>query len=124
MLISLLAIVPGEMQAVITSTSYAFRSTGSVIGVAVAGAVFQNILGKELERRLGGKGEGAREWGERVRRRFEEVKEVPEMWRGEVVGAFVSALGGVWWFVGGMAVLALLCGICVEKRRLGGTRSR
>ena len=122
MLISLLATVPREMQAVITSASYAFRSTGSVIGVAVAGAVFQSIFGKELERRLGGKGEEAREWGERVRNRLEEVKEVPEVWRREVVGAFVSALEGVWWFVGGVAVLALVCGMGVGRRRLGGGR--
>ena len=122
MLVSLLATVPREMQAVITSASYAFRSTGSVIGVAVAGAVFQNILGRELERRLGGKGEDAREWGERVRSRLEEVKEVPEMWREDVVGAFVSALGGVWWFVGGVAVLALVCGMGVERKKLGNRK--
>ncbi|KAF8420184.1 multidrug resistance protein [Tirmania nivea] len=119
MLVSLLATVPGKMQAVITSASYAFRSAGSVIGVAVAGAVFQNILGKELERELGGKGEEAREWGERVRRRLEEVKEVPDVWRGEVVRALVSALGGVWWFVGGVAVLALGCGMGVGRKKLG-----
>ncbi|KAF8439149.1 hypothetical protein BGX38DRAFT_1273515 [Terfezia claveryi] len=47
------------MQAVISSASYAFRSTGSVIGVTGAGAVFQNIPRKELERTLAG-GRGRR----------------------------------------------------------------
>lgn len=119
MLVSLLANVPPEMQAVITSASYAFRSTGSVIGVAVSGAIFQNILGRELDSRLGGKGRGAEEWAGRVKRSFEEVKVVPEEWRGEVFAAFEGALQGVWWYVGAVGVVALVCGIGIRRSQLG-----
>ncbi|KAL1954176.1 hypothetical protein VTO42DRAFT_1532 [Malbranchea cinnamomea] len=43
-LVALIAAVDHEQQAVVTSASYAFRSTGSSIGVTVAAAVFQNLL--------------------------------------------------------------------------------
>ena len=43
-LLALLAAVGHEYQAVITSASYAFRSTGSTIGITLASAVFQNTL--------------------------------------------------------------------------------
>jgi len=117
-LVSLLASVPYDAQAVITSASYAFRSTGSAIGVAAAGAVFQNLLASGLDKRLAGKGPEALEWAERVRKSLETVKDVPEAWRGEVVSAFVEALQGVWWFVGVLGVITLVCGLRVSRKWL------
>lgn len=52
-LISLIAAVDHKYQAVITSASYAFRSTGSTIGITLASAVFQNILKMSLESKFG-----------------------------------------------------------------------
>ena len=43
-LVALIAAVDHEDQAVITSASYAFRSTGSTVGITIGSAVFQNWL--------------------------------------------------------------------------------
>lgn len=47
-LVALIAAVDHEHQAVITSASYAFRSTGSTIGITIGSAVFQNWLSRSL----------------------------------------------------------------------------
>ena len=120
MLITLLALVPHEAQAVIISASYTFRSTGSAIGVAIAGAVFQNLLATGLDKRLAEEGPEAQEWVEKVNKSFEAVKDVPEPWRGEIVAAFVEALRGVWWFIGVAGVMALICGLSIRRMGLGG----
>ena len=119
-LIALLALVPREAQAVITSASYTFRSTGSAIGVAIAGAVFQNLLASGLDKRLAGESPEAQVWVERVKQSFEAVKDVPEPWRGKIVAAFVEALHGVWCFVGVVGVMSLICGLRIRRTGLGG----
>ncbi|KAF8476088.1 major facilitator superfamily domain-containing protein [Kalaharituber pfeilii] len=122
-LVALLASVRHESQALVTSASYLFRATGSTIGVALSGAIFQNFLRTELYSRLGGQGPEAVEWIERVRRSFEDVKDVPEIWRGEVVRGLLGALGGVWWFVVGMSAVALVCAGGIRERSLGNGRA-
>lgn len=47
-LVALIGAVSHEEQTLVTPLSYAFRSTGSVIGVALASAVFQNVLSSQL----------------------------------------------------------------------------
>jgi MFS family permease len=47
-LVALIAAVDHQDQAVITSASYAFRSTGSTVGVTIGSAVFQNYLSRSL----------------------------------------------------------------------------
>ena len=47
-LVALIAAVDHKDQAVVTSASYAFRSTGSTVGVTVGSAVFQNWLRRLL----------------------------------------------------------------------------
>lgn len=119
-LVSLLSLVPHDAQAVSISANYAFRSTGSAIGVAIAGAVFQNLLASGLDQRLAGKGPEAQEWVEKVKQSFEVVKDVPEPWRGEIVAAFAKALRGVWLFIGIVGVMALIFGLRIRRTWLGG----
>lgn len=52
-IVALLASVEQKYQAVTTSASYASRSTGSVVGIAVSGAVYQTVLTKGLWQRFG-----------------------------------------------------------------------
>lgn len=52
-LLALISAVPHNFQAVITSASYAARSTGSTIGIAIGSAVFQNVLVQSLWREFG-----------------------------------------------------------------------
>lgn len=47
-LVALIAAVDHQDQAVITSASYAFRSMGSTLGIAISSAVFQNSLRRTL----------------------------------------------------------------------------
>ncbi|KAL8824655.1 MAG: hypothetical protein Q9191_004909 [Dirinaria sp. TL-2023a] len=52
-LVALIAAVDQEFQAVITSASYAFRSTGSTLGITVASVIFQNIVDSRLWQKFG-----------------------------------------------------------------------
>lgn len=47
-LLALISAVSHEEQALVILLSYAFRSNGSVIGVAMASVVFQNVLSSQL----------------------------------------------------------------------------
>jgi MFS family permease len=53
-LMALVGAVDEVLQAVATSAGYAFRSTGSAIGLAVASAAFQNILRVRHQNSIGG----------------------------------------------------------------------
>lgn len=50
--LALTSAVELQDQAVVTSLSYVFRSTGSVVGFAIASAIYQNVLEKTLWTRL------------------------------------------------------------------------
>ena len=52
----------------VTSASYAFRSTVSTIGIAMASAVFQNVLNTQLWKQLGKFRPGADVFIPRVRK--------------------------------------------------------
>ena len=79
-LISLIAAVDHKYQAVITSASYAFRSTGSTIGITIASAVFQNLLKKGLYARFDDR-PGAADEIRRIRDNVNEVHHLPPGWR-------------------------------------------
>ena len=88
-LVALIAAVDHEHQAVITSASYAFRSTGSSIGVTIAAAVYQNLL-----------------------------KSSPDSEFGESPEATMHALRGVFFVCFGLAVLALLSNLAMREHKL------
>ncbi|KAI5308762.1 hypothetical protein KEM55_004934 [Ascosphaera atra] len=71
-LVALIAAVDQSFQAVVTSASYAFRSTGSCIGITVASAVFQNLLQDGLWSRFGSEPDAAKIIG-RLRDRLDEI---------------------------------------------------
>ncbi|KAK6346591.1 hypothetical protein TWF696_006713 [Orbilia brochopaga] len=123
-LIALISAVPHDFQAVITSASYAFRATGSTIGVTVAGATFQNVLKRQLEARLGGRGDEAAEVIRRVRDSFDEVWKVPMRWRGDVMAAEMAALRAVFTVALVIAVVGWCTGACLGTHTLHTTLSR
>ncbi|AGO13939.1 AaceriAGR076Cp [[Ashbya] aceris (nom. inval.)] len=51
-LLALIVAVPQRHQAATTSISYAFRSTGSTLGVSIGGAIFRNGLSSQLYSKL------------------------------------------------------------------------
>ena len=111
-LIALISSVDHKDQAVITSASYAFRSTGSAIGITIASAVFQNILKIRLWAELGDR-EGALDIIGRLRDSLDEIKMLPDEWRGDVREVYMEALRGVFLtsmaigIVGGLVSLAM-----------------
>ncbi|KAI9720352.1 MAG: hypothetical protein M1828_005736 [Chrysothrix sp. TS-e1954] len=123
-LMAFTAAVEQRDQAVVTSTSYAFRATGSTISIAFSGAIFQNLLGRELRMRLG-KEKGAREWIPRVRDGLDVIGQLPkEAWRVQAIESYVSALRGVFTVLFGVAVLGWLCALACRENRLHKTMGR
>lgn len=117
-LVGMISSVAHEHQAVITAASYAFRSTGSTIGITVAGAVFQNILTTQLRAEFGGL-PGSEHEIRRLRDNLDELNHLPPGWDKAVVlhiymdalrAAFVSGLG--------LAVLSAISGMGMKEHLL------
>jgi MFS family permease len=122
-LLAALAAIDHHHHAVITSASYAFRSTGSTIGIVVANTVLQTRLTAELNRRLGGR-EGTERVIRRVRSSVDAIKDLPEEWRNEVVAAYMASLQVVFVVLLGLGVLATICSLLVKEHKLYKTIDR
>ena len=91
MLLAMIAAVDHKEQALVTSASYTFRSTGSTIGITVASAVFQNVLNTQLWTRLG-KRDGADVIIPKVKKNLDAVKDLPWTWKADVEQIYMDAL--------------------------------
>ena len=101
-LIAMISAVEHKDQAVITSASYAFRSTGSTIGITIASAVFQNILTMELKNKYGGT-KGGEKAIERIRNSLDEINHLPKGWhKADVLDSYMHAIRGA--FLAGLAL--------------------
>ena len=117
-LVAMISAVEHEHQAVITAASYAFRSTGSTIGITIAGAVFQNILTKELREEYGGR-PGSEGVIRKIRDSLEGIKHLPAGWDKDVVmGVYMDALRGAFISGLGLAVLAAIAGLGMKEHVL------
>ncbi len=122
-LLALISAVDHKDQAVITSASYAFRSTGSAIGITIASAVFQNILKIRLWREFGDR-EGASDVIGRLRDSLDAIKTLPIEWRGEVRQVYMEALRGVFLTSLGLGVLGGLVSLAMREHILYKTLER
>jgi MFS family permease len=122
-LLAVIAAVSHEHQAVITSATYAFRSTGSTIGITIASAVYQNILLSGLHSRFDGR-DGAQEEIRRIRDDLEELKHLPPGWKEGVMESFQLALKGVFLTAVGIAVLAVVSSAFLRQHTLHKSISR
>ncbi|KAL1649558.1 hypothetical protein SLS58_001615 [Diplodia intermedia] len=122
-LLALISAVDHAHQAVVTSASYAFRSTGSTIGISVAGAVFQNVLKRELWARFAGR-EGAAEVIGRIRDSVGAVQGLSPEWKRDALEAYMRALTAVWWATFGIAALGALCSLAMGEHRLHSNLAR
>lgn len=116
-LISLIASVDHEYQAVITSASYAFRSTGSTIGVTVSSTIFQNLLKRGLNKRFGDIA-GAQDAIERIRNSAEEVQNLPPEWHDGVLEAYVESFRSVWVVAICFASMAAVSSFFIKQQTL------
>ncbi|DAA79163.1 TPA_exp: putative MFS drug transporter [Trichophyton benhamiae CBS 112371] len=116
-LVAIIAAVDHEHQAVVTSASYAFRSTGSSIGISVASAVFQNLLRSGLWSRLGHLGD-AEKIIRKITERFGEIRNLPpdiaaivrDCYMGSLRAAFLTALG--------LAAMGALASLAMREHKL------
>lgn len=116
-LLALISAVDHEDQAVITSASYAFRSTGSAIGITIASAVFQNILKLRLWVEFGDR-EGAADMIARLRDSLDEIKTLPVEWKGEVREVYMEALRGVFLTTLGIGIIGGLISLAMREHVL------
>lgn len=122
-LLALVSAVDHAHHAVITSASYAFRSTGSSIGITIASAVFQNVLDKELWSRLGGR-EGAGAIIDKLRDDLNEISKVPPGWKDDVMGSYMEALKAVFLTNVGIGVLGMMASLAMRENKLHNTLAR
>ncbi|KAG9248223.1 MFS multidrug transporter-like protein [Calycina marina] len=116
-LLATISAVSHDHQAVVTSATYAFRSTGSTIGVTIAGAVFQNILITSLHSNFDGR-PGADAEIERIRNSFDELNHLPKGWRQGVMDSYSGALRGVFLAGLGIGVLSIVSAAFMRQHTL------
>lgn len=122
-LLALIAAVDHKDHSVITSASYAFRSTGSAIGITIASTVFQNILKAELWSKFGDR-KDAKEVIEKLRDSLDEIQHLPDSWKGEVMQVYMDALRGVFLTTVGIAVLGFAISLLMREHTLHSNLAR
>lgn len=122
-LLALLAAVGHEHQAVITSASYAFRSTGSTIGITLASAVFQNILKSSLWEKFGDYPDAA-EVIKRIRDDVGGINHLPPGWSDGVRETYMEALMGVFWLIFGLATTGAIISLFMRQHTLHSNLNR
>ena len=120
---ALISAVQRRDQAVVTSLSYAFRSTGSVIGVAFGSTIFQNILKTNLWLRLGDR-KDASEVIHRIRGSLNEINRLPLSDQLLVRRSYMGALTAVFLATVGLAVVGLVSGLLIKELELHASLDR
>ena len=116
-LVALVSAVEQEDQAVVTSAAFAFRSTGSAIGLTVASSTFQNLLRLRLHGHIGNIAD-AEGVISRVRDNFDEVNHLDAAIRGRVRESYMEAVRGVFLTICGFSVLAALTSLFIKQHIL------
>lgn len=122
-LLACLAAVDHAHQAVVTSATYAFRSVGATVGIALASAVYQNVLKRRLWDRFGSQPDAAAEIG-RIRDDLGELRRLPDGWHDGVIAAFMDAFRSVWLAMLGLVLLGLACVSLMRQHKLHSTLAR
>ncbi|ETN39258.1 uncharacterized protein HMPREF1541_05481 [Cyphellophora europaea CBS 101466] len=117
-LVAMISAVEHKHQAVITAASYAFRSTGSTIGITIASAVYQNVLTQELRAQYGGM-DDSENVIRKIRDSLDGVNHLPPGWDRDVVeGVYMDALRGAFLTGLGLTVLAAITGALMREHKL------
>ncbi|KAL9016515.1 MAG: hypothetical protein Q9185_006136 [Variospora sp. 1 TL-2023] len=122
-LLALIAAVSHAHQAVVTSASYAFRSTGSTIGITVASAVFQNILGARLQSRFGHLPD-SHDLIARLRDSLDEIGRLPQGLKGQAMDVYMDALRGVFLTTLGIGLLGAAVSLAMREHTLHSNLAR
>ena len=112
-----------EDQAVVTSLSYVFRSTGSVMGLTLASTIFQNVLDSSLHASLGSS-EDSESIIQEVRNNFDAIKDLPPEIHQVVKASYVLALRSTFASTVPFATFALIFGLLIRELKLHATLAR
>ncbi|KAF7959955.1 hypothetical protein EAE96_001557 [Botrytis aclada] len=116
-ILALLSSVKAKDQAVITSALFAFRSTGTVLGISAAGLTFQNVLGKLLWEKLGNI-DNAAECIQRIIDDFKVVNGLEEGLKELALQAYIGAVRAVFFLMLALGGLALVFTLLIRDREL------
>lgn len=123
-LTALISAVDQADQAVATSASYAFRSTGSTIGITISSAVFQSILHKKLWALLGDR-PGAAEIISRLKDNLDEIWALPQGgWQEAAIEAYMFAVRGPFLTMLGIGTLGMVISLGIRENVLYNTMER
>ncbi|KAL8936655.1 MAG: hypothetical protein Q9211_004078 [Gyalolechia sp. 1 TL-2023] len=117
-LIGLISNAAQADQAVATACSYLFRTTGSVIGLALSATVVQQSLRNQLQDQLNS-GEDAEEIAQRVRQSLDYIKTMPPDMRQIVRECYSHAIRDGFGLMLGIVFFAMLSAFFIRERRLG-----
>ena len=122
-LVAFTSAVPIAEQALVTSLSYVFRSTGSVMGVAIGSAVYQGVLEHDLWIRLENV-DSAADIIRKIKDSLDEVDQLPHQLQAVVRGSYMIALRASFLTAVGFAVIAVVSGLLVKELKLHSTLTR
>ncbi|KAJ8071093.1 hypothetical protein OCU04_001436 [Sclerotinia nivalis] len=122
-ILALLSSVKAKDQAVILSALFAFRSTGTVLGISIAGLTFQNVLGKLLWEKLGGI-DNAAERIQQIIDDFRVVNGLEEGLKELALQAYMGAVRAVFFLLLGIGSLALVSTLLIRDRELSRRMAR
>lgn len=123
-LVALIAAVEHQHQAVVTSASYAFRSTGSTVGITIGSAVFQNWLSRSLMQAFH---EMPHQGGivQRIRNDYHEIAKLSSpLLRQKALDCYMGAFRATFLTALGLAVLAGLTSLFMEEHKLHANLAR
>lgn len=114
-LIALIAAVSHKDQAVTTSIQYAFRGIGSTLGVAVAAAIFQNVLKTRLHDLAR---DAPKQVIERVLDSVEAIADIPAKWHDIVIECYLESSRAVLLYSFVFAIAGVISAACMREYEL------
>lgn len=122
-ILAILSSTEQKHQAVITSALFAFRSTGTVLGISIASLIFQNVLRAELWKRIG-EIDHASDVIKRIIDDLGNVGKLEPSLKGEALEAYMVALRVVFISLLGMSMLAAASSLVIRDIKLPNRMSR
>lgn len=113
------AVDPSE-SAVVTSLSYLFRSTGSVVGLALASAVYQGALGKDLWTKIGDL-DNAADIIRSIKDSLDEIDRLPGKIQWAVRSSYMVALRATFLTMVVFCAMGLATGLLIRELKLRST---
>ncbi len=121
--LALISAVDPKEQAVVTSLSYLFRSTGSVVGLALASAVYQGALETDLWTKIGYL-DNAADVIRGIKDSLDEIDRLPSHIQWAVRSSYIVALRATFLTTVAFAATALVTGLLIRELKLHSTLAR